>query len=653
MQAKREYLCPITEPKPDETPIYRHPMAKDGFLPPLDNRKVNMQQQLLIQFEKFSDKKTLGTFNEETQQYDHITYKEIQEIATSLGSSLCQQDSIKEVKDQQNNVIKPVGIYLSNRREWTLIDVACILYGFTSCPFYDTLGVDSITYSMNITQVSVCFVQPSTIGFLAKSNLPYLKTIVTIGAQDPNILNTLAEQKKEVITWDDYIKRSNGKIQPYPNLQPQHPLTLVFTSGTTGEPKAAIQSHLNFTSMIALFEHQDKFALTQDDVYLSYLPLPHTFERVVHLAALSGGAELNYYSGNIQNIAKDIQRCKPTYFCGVPRIFNRFYEGIQAQLNSFPPEIQQKFELALAAKIKYFRATGKTTHDQLDEAFVKTRAILGGRQRIMITGAAPISPKILEYLKMTFCCQIIEGYGQTETTAASFLTDFNDPVCGHIGGPTISQEFKLVSVPEMDYLTDQVVDGQKKIRGEVCLRGPSVIKSYFNNVQSTKETIDEEGWVHTGDIGEIVDGALKLIDRKKNLFKLSQGEYVSPEKIENCYLRVKGISEIVVFGDSLSNYCVGVIVPEQTFLKQWATELNIQGDHQQLCQDKTMRAHVLKLVNEQGKQDNLNGFEQIKNVYLEPRPFIQVGILTETMKMQRHKARQNYQDIIKFLYQEI
>ncbi|CAD8070693.1 unnamed protein product [Paramecium primaurelia] len=653
MQIKIEYFHPISEAKINETPIYRHPKAKNGYLLPLDNRKMNMQQQLLIQFEKFYDKQTLGTYNEQTQSYDHISYKEVLQIATQLGSSLCQQNSIIEVRDQQNNVIRPVGIYLSNRREWTLIDVACILYGFTSCSFYDTLGIENIPYSMNLTQVSVCFVQASTIGFIASSNLPYLKTIVTVGFQDPNILNKLKDQQKEVITWDDFIQRSNENIQPYPKLNPLDPLTIVFTSGTTGEPKAAIQTHLNLTSRLAQFEHSETFGFTQDDVYLSYLPLPHTFERVMHLAALSGGAQINYFSGNIQTIARDIQRCRPTYFCGVPRIFNRFYEGIQTQLNSLPSEIQQKFEVALAEKIQYYRNTGKTTHDQLDEAFIKTKAIFGGRQRIMITGAAPISAQILEYLKVTLCCQIIEGYGQTETTAASFLTDYYDPVCGHIGGPTTSQEFKLVSVPEMDYLIDQIIDGQKKIRGELCMRGPSIIMSYFNNIQSTKETIDEDGWLYTGDIGEIIDGALKLIDRKKNLFKLSQGEYVSPERIENCYLRVKGISEVVIFGNSICDYCVGVIVPEYTFLQEWAAKLNVQGDLQQLCKDKSIRAYVLKLVNQQGKQDNLNRFEQIKNVYLEPRPFVQVGILTETMKMQRHKAKLHYQDIIQFLYQEI
>lgn len=229
--------------------------------------------------------------------------------------------------------------------------------------------------------------------------------------------------------------------------------------------------------------------------------------------------------------------------------------------------MKAKFDELVLKKIEYMKATGNATHEKLDEAFAKTKAIFGGRQRIMITGAAPISPNILSFLRATFCCQIIEGYGQTETTAASFLTDLHDYKAGHIGGTTISQEFKLVSVPEMDYLTDQIVDGVKKVRGEVCLRGPSVIKGYFNNIAQTKETIDEEGWVHTGDIGEIIDGALKLIDRKKNLFKLSQGEYVSPEKIENCYLRVKGICEVVVFGDSLQSHCVGVIVPEPTILK--------------------------------------------------------------------------------------
>ncbi|CAD8190864.1 unnamed protein product [Paramecium pentaurelia] len=648
MMQIREYLCKVSDAKENETPIYRHPSAKDGF----PQFKLTLQQQFIENLQKCPNKKTLGLYNEESQQYDQITYKEVFEIATAIGSELCSRDSIIEVKDDQGYTIKPVGIYMSNRREWTILDLACILYGFTSCPFYDTLGLNSIKYSLEQTQVSICFVQSSTIKVLIDVDQPYLKTIVIVGEgfQEED-LNKLRAQGKEIVTWNQILEKGKTAIVPYPNLQPDISMTLIFTSGTTGQSKATLQSQYNFQQMMHIFDYPPDQKFTENDVYLSYLPLPHVFERVLHLGALLESAEINYYSGNIQNLARDIQRCKPTYFGGVPRVFNRFYDGIQNVVNSLPPEVQEKFDKAFEMKLNYFQQTGKPYHEQLDAAFIKTKAILGGRQRIILTGAAPISTKVLNFLKITLCCQIVEVYGQTESMGGSFVTDISDPNCGHVGGPTISQEFKLVSIPEMGYVTDESVDGQ--VRGEICIRGPSISKGYFKDPQQTKELIDNEGWVHTGDIGQIINGTLKIIDRKKNLFKLSQGEYVSPEKVENCYLRLKGISELVIFGDSLQNYCVGVVVVDPVVLKQFADKLKIEGDHITLCANKELRSYVLTQLIEQGSKELLNGYEQVKNIYLESKPFQQVGILTDTLKMQRHVAKKHYQAIIQQLYDEI
>ncbi|CAD8113273.1 unnamed protein product [Paramecium sonneborni] len=644
----REYLCKVSDGNENETPVYRHPNSKDGF----PQSKISFQQEFIEKLQKYPNKKTLGLFNEESQQYDQITYKEIFDTATAIGSELYSRNSIVDVKDEQGNTIKPIGIYMSNRREWTILDVACILYGFTSCPFYDTLGLNSIQYSLEQTQASVCFVQSSTIKVLIDVNQPNLKTIVIVGEGfNDEDLEKLRTQGKEIITWVQMLEKGKNNIIQFPNLQPEISMTLIFTSGTTGQPKAALQTQLNFQSMMLIVEYHYNAKFTENDVYLSYLPLPHIFERVIHLAALLAGSEINYYSGNILNLARDIQRCKPTYFCGVPRIFNRFYDGIQTVVNSLPPEIKEKFEKAFEMKLKYFQQTGKTTHEQLDEAFIKTKGILGGRQRIILTGSAPISTKVLNFLKMTLCCQFFEVYGQTETMGGSFVTDYFDPTCGHVGGPSISQEFKLVSIPEMGYFTDSNIDGH--VRGEICIRGPSISKGYFKNEEQTKQLIDTEGWVHTGDVGEIIQGTLKIIDRKKNLFKLSQGEYVSPEKVENCYIRMKGIMEIIIFGDPLQNYCVAVAVVDPTILKLYADQLKIQGDHSTLCADKQLRQHILTLLNEHGSKEQLNGFEQAKNIYLESKPFQQVGILTDTLKMQRHVAKIHYQAIIQQLYDEI
>jgi long-chain acyl-CoA synthetase len=171
----------------------------------------------------------------------------------------------------------------------------------------------------------------------------------------------------------------------------------------------------------------------------------------------------------------------------------------------------------------------------------------------MITGSAPISKEVLDFLKIAFCCQILEGYGQTECGAPAAITWVKDPTSGHVGGPYPTLEIKLVDVPDMNYTSeDKDEQGNPMPRGEICYRGNNTFKGYFRQPEQTAEALDKGGWVHTGDIGMFLpSGALKIIDRKKNIFKLSQGEYIAPDKIENKIAQSGLVQQIFVYGDSL------------------------------------------------------------------------------------------------------
>lgn len=208
---------------------------------------------------------------------------------------------------------------------------------------------------------------------------------------------------------------------------------------------------------------------------------------------------------------------------------------------------------AVNAKLANLEKSGSVTHSVYDRlVFNKFRDVVGGRVTKMVTGSAPISKDVLNFLKIAFCCPIYEGYGQTETAAAATITCYGDPETGHVGGPVSSIEIKLVDVPEMNYTSKDVVNGKPHPRGEICFRGNNVFVGYYNAPEKNAEAFDEDGWLHSGDIGMIYpNGAVKIIDRKKNIFKLAQGEYIAPEKLENVFNKSPIAMQTFIYGDSL------------------------------------------------------------------------------------------------------
>lgn len=229
-----------------------------------------------------------------------------------------------------------------------------------------------------------------------------------------------------------------------------------------------------------------------------------------------------FYRGDPNLLKEDIAKLRPTIFMSVPRLYNRFYDGIKAKIEAVTGLKKSFAERAITVKLENLHSSARYTHSVYDKAFVGVRELFGGRCRLMITGSAPIQREVIDFLKVTAGCPIYEGYGQTESTAGSFITAAWDPTSGHVGGPTANTEFKLVDVPEMNYTSQDIQDGKPTPRGEICFRGFGIFLGYYKDEEKTKEAIDSDGWLHSGDIGMLLpNGSLKIIDRKKNIFKLS------------------------------------------------------------------------------------------------------------------------------------
>ena len=217
-----------------------------------------------------------------------------------------------------------------------------------------------------------------------------------------------------------------------------------------------------------------------------------------------------------------------------------------------------------------YRQTGVLTHGCWDSiVFKKVKALVGGRVRLMLTGSAPISADVLDFLKIAFCCPIVEGYGLTETSAGSFVSLMHDPLSGHCGGPQSNVKIKLKDIPEMGYSSQNA-----EPTGECLMYGTSVMTGYYKNPEKTAEAFDgppENGWLKTGDVVKVFpNGSIKIIDRAKNIFKLSQGEYVAPEKVENILVQSPWLLQVWIHGDSLQNHCIMIACVDDIKFKNWA-----------------------------------------------------------------------------------
>jgi long-chain acyl-CoA synthetase len=464
--------------------------------------------------------------------------------------------------------------------------------------------------------------------------------------------NNILDEKYQWYTLDQVMKSGKDTPQPYREAGLEDIYTFSYTSGTTGEPKGAMLSHKNILTMVRA---TSKLAAHDGEMrYLSYLPLAHVYERVVMNVVLWRGGKYGIFGGNVFDLKTDLGILQPTVFASVPRLYNRFYDVIKQGMASATGVAKYILDTAIAAKFEKLRSTGSPTHALFDKiVFEKMRQALGGKVQIAITASAPIDASVLEFLKIAFCCPVVEAYGQTEGSGGEFSSARYDPIMGHVGGPSVCNEFKIKSVPEMKY-TAEDLDEQGRLlpRGEICVRGSNVIPAYYKNEEKTLETIDEEGWLCSGDIGMILPGsnALKIFDRKKNIFKLAQGEYVAPEKLENALKMCTTVADIYVYGDSLQASLIAVLNCDEKVLTGLATAAGITGTWEELCVNPEVKKIVADDLAAQSKIAKFKGFEMVRKFEIDSVLFKDHDLLTETHKVKRNEAKIFYKDRLDAMY---
>uniref|UniRef100_A0A3B3BGB6 Long-chain-fatty-acid--CoA ligase n=1 Tax=Oryzias melastigma TaxID=30732 RepID=A0A3B3BGB6_ORYME len=552
--------------------------------------------------------------------YQWLKYKQVSDRAEHLGSGLLQ----KGLKPNTNTFF---GIFAQNRPEWIIGELACYTYSMVVVPLYDTLGPEALVFIIDRAEIStvLCDNQKKAETLLQnreKGETPVLKMIIIMDSFSPELIERGAKCGSKI----NLILLSQ---QP---PKPEDLSVICFTSGTTGDPKGAMITHENIVAdlagVIKIFEVQMPHLLFQAAVY-------------------GAGARVGFFQGDIRLLPDDMKTLQPTIFPVVPRLLNRIYDKVQSGAKS----PFQKWLLNFAVDRKYAEVQEgiirrNSIWDKL--IFNKVQESLGGRVRLMVTGAAPISPAVLKFLRAALGCQIFEGYGQTECAAACTFTMPGDATTGHVGMPLPCNYMKLVDVEEMSYFAS---NGE----GEVCIKGKNVFKGYLKDPERTAEALDKDGWLHTGDIGKwLPSGVLKIIDRKKNIFKLAQGEYIAPEKIENVYVRSEAVAQVFVHGDSLQSCLVAIVVPDADVLPSFAKKLGLQGSIEELCKNLEVKKAIISDMTKLGREAGLKSFEQVKDVYLHPEMFtIENGLLTPTLKAKRADLKALFQPQIDQLYAKI
>ncbi|KAI1887196.1 hypothetical protein AGOR_G00203660 [Albula goreensis] len=568
-------------------------------------------------------------YRKKGQPYQWLKYKQVSERAQHLGSGLLHR-GLTPSSDSF------IGIFAQNRPEWIISELACYTYSMVVVPLYDTLGPEALVFIINRADIStvLCDKQEKAevlLGNCEKQLTPVLKTIILMDPFDPDLIERGSKCGVQILSMKEVedLGKDNKKAPVPP--KPEDLSIVCFTSGTTGDPKGAMLTHENVVSDTAgvVKSFESAFAPLPTDVSISFLPLAHMFERVVQTVMYSAGGRVGFFQGDIKLLPDDMKTLQPTIFPVVPRLLNRVYDKVQSGAQS--PFKKWLLNFAIERKhseVKQGIIRNNSIWDKL--IFHKVQESLGGRVRVMVTGAAPISPSVLQFLRACLGCQIFEAYGQTECTAGCTFSAPGDWTSGHVGIPVPCNIVKLVDVEEMNYFA---ANGE----GEVCVKGKNVFKGYLKDEEKTAEALDEEGWLHTGDIGKwLPSGVLKIIDRKKNIFKLAQGEYIAPEKIENVYVRSGPVAQVFVHGDSLQAFLVGIVVPDPDVLPGFAAKLGATGSLEDLCKNQKVKKAIHTDLMKLGREAGLKSFEQVKDIYVHPEQFsIENGLLTPTLKAKR------------------
>jgi len=524
----------------------------------------------------------------------------------------------------------------NNRPEWNIMDMALSQAGMIHVPIYPTISEDDYTYILNNCEPKILVVSDKSLYDKLKPIAEKVKSITGVYSYNEiegvhnwkEILNLGIQQEQK---FKAPLDRSRKGISQ------DDVVTLIYTSGTTGNPKGVMLSHKNIMSNVSAIAETYYFDITHRT--LSFLPISHVFERTINYFFQSVGVSI-YYAENLGTIADNLKEIKPHVFITVPRLLERTYDKIMSKGRELKGIKKQIFFWAvnLGMRYKIPDNNSKTYKILLNIAdkliFSKWREALGGKIQLIVVGGAALQPRLCTIFNAAGL-PVLEGYGMTESSpviSANRLPVTGDIRVGTVGLPIPDVEVRIAH------------------DGEILCKGPNVMIGYYKEPQLTKEIIDEDGWLHTGDIGILIEGKyLKITDRKKEMFKLSSGKYVAPQVIENKLKESNFIEQVMVVGEN-QKFASAIISPDFNFLHNWAMRHNIGfRDNAELIQIPQVVARYLRVVNEMNKL--LGQTEQIKRFRIVQEEWaLATGELSPTLKLKRKFLTSRYSSLIEEIF---
>ncbi|SDL70819.1 AMP-dependent synthetase/ligase [Siphonobacter aquaeclarae] len=531
-------------------------------------------------------------------------------------------------KDDKIAIISP------NRPEWNFVDFGVQQLGAVSVPLYPTITIEDYRYILRDSEAKLVFVANTDLLAKVKEAITEVEGVEGVYTFDriPGVphWSEVADLGKD----EDPSQLESYKAA----VSEEDLLTLIYTSGTTGVPKGVMLTHHNLLSNVEAVK--DYIPIGPGEKALSFLPLCHVYERMIVYMYMRYGVSI-YYAESMDTIAENLKEVKPTVFTTVPRLLEKVYDKIVAKGYELSGIKKQLFFWALNLGLRYdpVQDMGFFYNIQLKLArkliFSKWQEALGGNIRLIVTGSAALQPRLARVF-WAAGIPVTEGYGLTETSPVISV------------GKVMPPDLRVGCVGTI------IPDVHVKIAedGEILVKGPNIMKGYYRKPEQTAEAIDKDGWFHTGDIGEMVEGRfLKITDRKKEMFKTSGGKYVAPQMVENKLKESKYIEQVIVVGEG-QKFPSALIIPEFGALKVFCQLNNLDPTMtpEQMVKNEQIVAKIEQEI------ERLNAsfakYEQVKKFRLLATPFtIEAGELTPTLKLKRKAILKRYQSVIEGIYQ--
>jgi long-chain acyl-CoA synthetase len=533
-----------------------------------------------------------------------------------------------------------VALLSENRPEWLIADYACLCSAIVDVPVYPTLPAEQIPYLLNDSGARAIFVSTADQArkvAKVRAEAPALQWIIGLAATKEDGCDMTLAELEALGAQDDSPERSTTFKQAALEVTPDQLVTLIYTSGTTGNPKGVMLTQDNLHSNLQAT--RATMPVSTADTALSFLPLSHIFERTGDYFLFANGVRIAY-AESVDTVPVNMSEVKPSLMMSVPRLYEKIYArvldnalssgGLKTQIFFWAKGVGDRWATEKLAGREPAGLLGLQYRIADKLVFSKLRERTGGNIRYFISGGAPLSPDIAKFFYSAGLI-ILEGYGLTETSPVISANNLKDYRLGSVGKPIAGVEVRIAK------------------DGEILTRGPHVMRGYYNNEQATKDTISEDGWFHTGDIGVIEDGFLRITDRKKDIIVTAGGKNIAPQPIENMLKTNKYVSQAVMIGDK-RKFPVVLIVPDWDQVEKWAAHKQIAWTSRtELVAMPAVQAKMEKEVKEQLK--GLASFEMPKKVKLIEHDFsIERGELTPTLKVKRRVIDKTYKAQIDELY---